>query len=704
MDMDMALETNRSFVAIAAPSMEGKTQAAFTLRRVKPLYFPLSEAASGLDCVYNQSIYRNFHPHALVLKDCAESDEKVIRTYTSTTSLLSTHIAKKFWTLGFLKRMVEVSQLNFDMADNWMTYYSNIANFDFEPASIDSIPSDYFSQFCLFLDEFSAHTWAIFVRNLSRAVGMKCVCSNTNTRVANLVGTGSSSGAGEHPVWSAVVTKLNPASELHLDETFQLNESIQRIKDVLLLDTANQERTGRVLRFLNNLRIVQLKNVRAGVAVYIAKALKFYAESLEDENGTVTIGKLMDFVISQVSNDLKNRKPSLEIQDAAAYGKIALLLPETYETNATVNQEIISTFWNQPLFLEHHLFYLHNPQVGGSWLFLTFPPAPDNPNRSLRVYPRKIWDDEYTYLKKNEIFTILACLFVHYSLPVARILHMAKNQTSKRSSNVFASPNREALKLSGNDLEVSVAATVTDASQHSFDHQTVQIRHLRTAARLNAYRTVYSFSGQNGTEFIKNLIVNLIIDTGFQMNPDNRISPISVSFDNSVNFNLARDLLDKCLIPFLYSINNPIPMLESFSDAQSGFFLSSYSRTKDKDQVDGKFKMLFDGQPACVASECKNWRSNIGVGILKKILEKASKHDNCLLSIVFCSSSVNPVAASACLTYCETERINVYRVVRPIPSQYSYNIVPYFRNDKIYSAPRMTCIIFESSNINHTQR
>lgn len=53
------LITNRSFVTIA----EGKTQAAFTFRKVKPLYFPISEDAAGTDIPFNQSIYNNFKSH-----------------------------------------------------------------------------------------------------------------------------------------------------------------------------------------------------------------------------------------------------------------------------------------------------------------------------------------------------------------------------------------------------------------------------------------------------------------------------------------------------------------------------------------------------------------------------------------------------------------------------------------------------------------
>jgi hypothetical protein len=38
---EMPFFTDYCFFALAAPSLEGKTQSAFVLERVKPLYFPL---------------------------------------------------------------------------------------------------------------------------------------------------------------------------------------------------------------------------------------------------------------------------------------------------------------------------------------------------------------------------------------------------------------------------------------------------------------------------------------------------------------------------------------------------------------------------------------------------------------------------------------------------------------------------------------
>jgi hypothetical protein len=43
---------DKSFVAIAAPSMEGKTQSAFVFKDIKPLYFPLVDSQPCLDRLF----------------------------------------------------------------------------------------------------------------------------------------------------------------------------------------------------------------------------------------------------------------------------------------------------------------------------------------------------------------------------------------------------------------------------------------------------------------------------------------------------------------------------------------------------------------------------------------------------------------------------------------------------------------------------
>lgn len=58
------------FVALVAPSFTGKTQSAFVINTVKPLYFCVDDG----DYEQMQSIYLNFISHTRCLKMCAYKD------------------------------------------------------------------------------------------------------------------------------------------------------------------------------------------------------------------------------------------------------------------------------------------------------------------------------------------------------------------------------------------------------------------------------------------------------------------------------------------------------------------------------------------------------------------------------------------------------------------------------------------------------
>ena len=109
--------------------------------------------------------------------------------------------------------LVNQARQNYDSLNvDGMQYYANRSGTNFNAAakSIGQILANYFDGYTLFLDEFKGHEYAIFIRNLARAVGIRCCVSNTNAKVANLVGKHQSimSGYSAESVWSIVVTEL----------------------------------------------------------------------------------------------------------------------------------------------------------------------------------------------------------------------------------------------------------------------------------------------------------------------------------------------------------------------------------------------------------------------------------------------------------------------------------------------------------------
>lgn len=73
-DIKNKFKHDTTFVALTAPSMEGKTQLAFVMKDVLLLYFPLSEAFGGSESIDSQHIYGNFSDFVPILRDCAFAD------------------------------------------------------------------------------------------------------------------------------------------------------------------------------------------------------------------------------------------------------------------------------------------------------------------------------------------------------------------------------------------------------------------------------------------------------------------------------------------------------------------------------------------------------------------------------------------------------------------------------------------------------
>ncbi len=98
---------DKTFVALAAPSLEGKTQSAFNLRSVNPLYFVVFAADDQSGNI--QKIYRSFQKHSEFLKMFACDDLKTtgVRLAPSATELQSSKFADKpLYVLGFFYEII----------------------------------------------------------------------------------------------------------------------------------------------------------------------------------------------------------------------------------------------------------------------------------------------------------------------------------------------------------------------------------------------------------------------------------------------------------------------------------------------------------------------------------------------------------------------------------------------------------------------
>jgi hypothetical protein len=680
---NITYDVSMSFIALAAPSMEGKTQSAFTFRAVKPLYFPACHRHSGPP----QPIYRNYESLFLAIKSYAQEDLFNLSRYPGgNVDRIPAHALNSLFrdfesiSLGFICKLIEdASTVNIGEM-SWMRYHSSRPDFDFVAKSVADIPAHFFDGFCLFLDEFVGEPWCVFLRDLARAAGLRCVVANTNSRIGNLVGTGHSSASPPTglKIWSVVVTSLGRASPAILDAEFGLNSSVEALRRAGRTDVF-------VGQFLDNLINVQLGELRPGVAVFVAETLAGLAAR---HIRRINLKMLLDGLMHGLSLRFMNRKKHLTSELEAFWAKIGLLFNESYNmTHYSLNNG-----FNGRCYLEYHLYYAANPQNPHSWVFLTRPPT-RRAQTALTVVPRNVlWMYEYTYFREAELLTILGCLCIPFNRSVSYILMKARSAIDHSAANISDAPNQNAPRRSGNILEVSAAVSIVDATQHMYVNSDEVLT-----------MPMFSFSGQDGKHFLSNLIGNLrtrhAVEDYEHAEQVNLFTGSFVQFQVGQEFNLSQ-FFTNCTFPFLYSINRPISLLDSLSAPNSTIFVRSFTRSGDSAQIDGHFEFKFRRRLFTCVAECKNWSKRLGTDTLQTILAKSLKsHKNAKLSLVFCRFIVTRTTSSSSFAlFCSSKKINVYRVIL---EHGHFLVIPFSPiQHKIHSDPRFICIVFESSSIN----
>jgi hypothetical protein len=686
------IDLSSCFVALAAPSMEGKTQSAFVFRDVLPLYFPLShiiETKPGeilnAEPSKSQYIYENYQRLSFELSRYAHADlADLTNQYPQGISIGAKSIKTSLSrfpsrVLGFLLALIDDAQSNEIQVDSsWMRYHATRPDFSFRRLSINDIecrPSNLFKGFVLFLDEFVTSNWAIYVRNLARAVGLSCLVANTNSKVANLVGSENCSGSSDLSIWSIVVISLGPTNIRYLNDRFGLSNYIQKIKQ-------NASDPG-VEVFLDNFVDVQLKHLRPGIAAFVAEAIVAYANKSEN-NSNITLMDLLDNVLKTVSDLLIVRKFNNCCNLMAQCAKIGLLLSESYDGYSSLDINDYSWLCSGFSFLQDHLYHLVNPlgRAGTSWIFLTCPPATSSSNILQIVTSSNLlaWNYERTCFNQGETCTILACMFLPFGNTITDISTQSKNKIGQNYLSVHNVQNPSAPQRNGNLLEVSAAISIIDASQHSTDY---------LAGASLTYET-FSLGGQNGLVFIRNLLINLI-------NVPN-MSKFKLIYQlklNDCKYNIE-NFLKSIKIPFLYSLNRSDAFLDQLESVSDSIYLKNFERTANSEEIDGKFEIKVRGKVQLAVMECKNRVTRISTTILDEILIKCSNVTNSKLFLVFCDDIAvsAPTSETKFIRTCNDKKVNVYRVKK---FENNFNIIPFYEK---FKRPKYICIVFESLAIN----
>ena len=597
---------DKTFVALAAPSYEGKTQSAFTLRTVNPLYFV---AAAAEDSGGNiQSIYRTFIEHTKFLYDCALVDLSKFgapvsanKSIVTVTDLNGKYRSIPLFVLGFflnLMKQYEAKLASSSQPLKWMEFYATgVSPFDCNPISVEDFIDEVKKinvPFCVFLDEFLVDPWCAFVRNLARAVGLTCVVSNTNTNIVNFTvkisGTSRTDNLDEG--WCLLFCRLD---NIDLDVLL----SNPQFKTALELVQGHCVHSESDRALFNKLFGIWLSKSRPGIAVSVIEALVIAAKELEKKqihenasrlsvgispsvetipydaslvNLISTIDGVLQYVSNRIASQLSLRKGRMVTRLNGQVAKLGLLTHSAFaESAASSDSDKVFRFIQ---FIDCHLYYLTNPTGTGLDFFFTFSPVTDT--GKLRIAGQtennipefEDWSLHLMTFREDELFTFLGCLFVKLNCSPNFILHEASEQHMVSNFEISELENLNAIKLAGNRLEVAAAITCAEASHHS-----------------GGIHPSYSFRGQNALTWIRNIVANCSLEKGKFREYGCTISP-----NQSNIFNLEA-WLDSLTIPFLYGINHRNAWLDELSDApQSLVFARQYFRTPDLASIDGCFQ------------------------------------------------------------------------------------------------------------------
>lgn len=728
------------FFALAAPSFEGKTQSAFVLERVKPLYFPLCKAyVSGIRA--SQFIYDNYSDLATALCECAKRDFSEMEAQVkkkgitldglngekiTDNGLLMRFKSLPFWTLGFFKALVD--HLNLKSVENpsvpWMELLADSLKFEYSPISMFDVinarsrDSDYFKDVCVFLDEFVNEDNAVLVRNLCRAVNLNCLVANTNAKVAN-VGVGkekASRGRGDL-VWSIVFSELSSAN-FSIDLRNQQMDQ-HPLKSLIAAILAGRQWAGEgkeedpVAVFLNG---ITANLIRPGIAELLIDALSdFVEQKLPHLDPDYPVVLLADSVCRVLANLITCRKASMKREPRGQLAKLGLLCDKAFvKETVVITADDAETaleaekrkrrLWNQRGYLADHLFYLSNPQDSNSSVFLTFASEPQNRSershldvyfRTAVVNKRYPWLLELTHFKKEDVCTLLGCFFISIQSGIGKLLLDFKIGAEFHDVSMYNAPNENLeSQNSGNELEVSAACIICESSRHP---------HMALDS--------FTFAGQDGINFVRNVIRNCIISVAASIS--GVVEAKLVEIPAQLN-----TFLSNCTVPFIYGWDErKMELLDKLTDLTRTdvhpFFTSNLSRCKNSEEIDAKFALRYKGQEITATAECKNYHAALHAGDLVSILKKALKQDSSKLGLIFCQSAslktskerrsdmaeAEADGKNELAQLCRERRVNFYRILKA-PDDFHFIIVP-FDDFVEHSEAALNCILFETRRISY---
>ena len=662
-------DLSKAFITLAAPSLEGKTQFAFVLEKIRPLYFALKDCNKGKKENEILPLYLNFDDLSRCIYFAAHSDivsvdldppenmkdfkrglfekfeifpEQEFYAEFSADSLLKYLKSRPFQTLGLLYYLVNDARHNYDTLDvntrpSWLEYHANRKDFYFISKSIDEIPTGFFDGYCLFLDEYDGTVRSYFMRNLAEAVGLRCVVSNTNSYAKALRDNKellfSTAKNKTRRAWSIIVTELKMGNYQTLNTLTGIDENINWICENSISDQFKNDKA-HCRAFFDDFKEKQILELRPGIAVAVANIIKEFKDSHQEIK--ITFGRLLSYVTTELHKFL------LKTKFLFGFGKYFDAANLSFSMGTAYDKNYIDQ-------LDSHLFYMINPSNRSKWAFMTIYPE----DWALEYSGMFCFDEETrkgspmvhqsAYFKPDEILTQLACMnLVFRNLSFTKIVERV----------MLLEVLRVEFHASAKKVQLSYLSSICFSSSSH--------RGPREAGN--------SFSGQSGTNYLQNLLINslprLVCD---------RLQISTVfEFGDNCSFNI-QEYLDRITIPYLFVAGMEIPdvfktMMNGSAIENRSINIGTISETFDRPHFDFQFNYQYRSADNKISSHlCKADRSEwyetlVYQDLLKKVSYAKDAKDS--LCIIVCNAlgKAHSNAIRIFDEYCEENGINTYKI------------------------------------------
>lgn len=436
---------NEFFIALALPSLTGKTQTAFAIRSKRPLYFAFSKDQEVNGCFFSMSwnfqILLNADRETAI--ECLENELKKLVGYqykstkidflkdvlnskptVITLQLIDLYLRNvKFKSLGFLAAIIKNSEKLYKKENNdeWMRFFAdNQANYKhlkYKPLSLSDLECDkrlhkaFVEKYFVFMDEFEIDGGLVMFRNICRLINVPCLVASTNPRFVDLVGVSLESSSRQDPsaVWCVAFPKLSNLSGEEVTKFFNEEINFERFIELAKkVSIREEERMRQLLEFLKD----QAIKSRPGISLFLFNALRDLYQSFEDLK-YLTVDKFFKDFLNLMIYYITYRKTNAFRSLEGGKSNIDMLSGTSFNSKYSISKDPRT---DTSYLIDKHFFYLKNTLINSkdNDPFLLFKQSWDN---SIEISTLPNVRSRYSfqcYFDENEELLKLICLLARF--------------------------------------------------------------------------------------------------------------------------------------------------------------------------------------------------------------------------------------------------------------------------------------------------